>query len=175
MFRFALHLLIGIPAGLFAANASEWAVHKYVLHGLGRHKDSFWAFHWHDHHRAARKHGMYDAAYATPWRSEWNARSKEALSLVLATAPWALLLPIVPGFSAAVLYSNINYYLKHRRAHLDPAWANENLPWHVDHHLGPDQDANWCVTKPWFDILMGTRVPRTSAPEPRVSDAPTAV
>ena len=23
--------------------------------------------------------------------------------------------------------------------------------------MGPNQDANWCVTWPWFDQLMGTR------------------
>jgi hypothetical protein len=23
--------------------------------------------------------------------------------------------------------------------------------------MGPDQNANWCVTRPWFDVLMGTR------------------
>ena len=38
-------------------------------------------------------------------------------------------------------------------------WARENLPWHYDHHMGPDQNANWCVTKPWFDHVMGTRKP----------------
>ena len=36
--------------------------------------------------------------------------------------------------------------------------AREHLPWHVDHHLGRNQDTNWCVTKPWFDYIMGTRV-----------------
>ena len=25
--------------------------------------------------------------------------------------------------------------------------------------MGPDQDANWCVTHPFFDILLGTRKP----------------
>jgi len=24
--------------------------------------------------------------------------------------------------------------------------------------MGTDQDLNWCVTKPWFDYLLGTRV-----------------
>ena len=36
--------MIGIPIGLIAANASEWLIHKYVLHGPGKKKDSFWAF-----------------------------------------------------------------------------------------------------------------------------------
>jgi sterol desaturase/sphingolipid hydroxylase (fatty acid hydroxylase superfamily) len=50
------------------------------------------------------------------------------------------------------------YYTRHKRAHLDPEWAREHLPWHYDHHLGPDQDQNWCVTFPWFDWVVGTRV-----------------
>ena len=24
--------------------------------------------------------------------------------------------------------------------------------------MGPDQDQNWCVSWPWFDHIMGTRV-----------------
>ena len=29
----------------------------------------------------------------------------------------------------------------------------------MDHHLGPNQHANWCVTWPFFDIVMGTCEP----------------
>ena len=25
--------------------------------------------------------------------------------------------------------------------------------------MGSNQDANWCVTRPWFDWIMRTRVP----------------
>ena len=25
--------------------------------------------------------------------------------------------------------------------------------------MGPNQHANWCVTRPWFDHIMGTREP----------------
>jgi sterol desaturase/sphingolipid hydroxylase (fatty acid hydroxylase superfamily) len=51
------------------------------------------------------------------------------------------------------------YYRRHKRSHEDPGWAREHLRWHYDHHMGPDQDCNWCVTFPWFDHVMGTRVP----------------
>jgi len=37
--------MIGILAGLAYANASEWLIHKYALHGLGKRKGSVWAFH----------------------------------------------------------------------------------------------------------------------------------
>lgn len=34
----------------------------------------------------------------------------------------------------------------------------KRIPWHYDHHMTSNQNANWCVTKPWFDYIMGTRV-----------------
>ena len=66
---------------------------------------------------------------------------------------------MAPFFVGTLAYSAWNYYRKHKRAHLDPEWARANLPWHYDHHMGPNQHANWCVTRPWFDVLMGTRQP----------------
>jgi hypothetical protein len=155
--------MIGIPIALLACNVGEWVVHKYVLHGLGRKKGSFWSFHWHEHHREARTHAMRDATYdRSLWA--WHAQSKEALGLLgfgLAVVP---LLPIAPFFTATVWYSLVHYHRVHKRAHADPEWARVHLPWHVDHHLGPDQDANWCVTHPWFDQLVGTRVTAADGP-----------
>src|SRR5262245_50757626 len=150
--------MIGIPLGLAYSNAGEWFIHKYVLHGSGRKRKSYWSFHWLEHHRAARLEHMRDADYE---RSvfRWNAQGKEALALGLAAVAHLPLFPIAPFFTGTVVYSMLNYYRKHKRAHLDPEWAKEHLPWHYDHHMGPDQDANWCVTKPWFDHLMGTRKP----------------
>lgn len=150
--------MIGIPLGLAFANATEWVVHKHVLHGLGRDKQSFWAFHWHDHHKASRKHGHIDTDYLDTV-FQWNGQGKEALTLSLLTLSVTPLTPVAPFFVGTCVYSAINYYIKHRRSHLDPEWAREHLPWHYDHHMGPNQDANWCVTRPWFDILMGTREP----------------
>ena len=40
---------------------------------------------------------------------------------------------------------------------MDPAWAREKVPWHYDHHMAPNQDANWGVRRDWVDRLMGTR------------------
>lgn len=155
--------MIGVPLGLLYANAGEWLVHKYILHGLGRRKGSFWSFHWHEHHRASRKEGMRDEAYAQPLRG-WNAQTKEALALALSAVAHAPLFPVAPFFTATVWYSMAHYYVVHRKAHLDPAWAERHLPWHVDHHLGLNQDANWCVTRPWFDRILGTRVARDARP-----------
>jgi len=149
--------LIEIPAGLLYGNAMEWLIHKYLLHGLGKNKSSFWSFHWHDHHRNARRKDMVDEDYQKPIKLA-EPPGKELVSLILAALAHAPLFFIAPFFTLTVWYCAFNYHRVHKKSHLDPEWARENMPWHVDHHMGPDQDQNWCVTKPWFDIIMGTRV-----------------
>ncbi len=151
--------MLGIPLGLGLVNATEYVVHRYILHGLGKNPKSPFKFHWHDHHRAARKHGGVDDAYGKSLFKVWNAQTKEALAIVAGGLAVTPLLPVAPFFVGAVWYGAVNYYIKHRRAHLDPAWARKHLPWHYDHHMGPNQHANWCVTRPWMDYVMGTREP----------------
>ena len=148
--------MFGIALGLIYANAGEWLIHKYVLHGLGRRRSSFWSYHWHEHHRHARKLDHRDPDYE---RSvfRWNAQGKEALGLVTLGLAHLVLLPSAPVFVVTVELGALRYYLVHKRAHRDPEWARARLPWHYDHHMGPNQDANWCVSWPWFDWVMGTR------------------
>jgi hypothetical protein len=150
--------MLGIPLGLAVANMSEWVFHKYVTHGLGRRPDGFWSFHWHEHHRSARKHDFVDDAYRKSL-FQWNPQSKEAVALLGGAVAVAPLFPVAPFFVGTLWYGAYNYYRKHKRAHLDPEWAKRELPWHYDHHMGPDQNTNWCVTRPWADHLMGTRRP----------------
>jgi hypothetical protein len=149
--------MIGIPLGLLYSNAMEWVLHKHLLHGQGKDKKSFWSFHWHEHHNKSRRHDMQDDQYAHPPFKHWDAHTKEAVALLAGAVVHAPLLPVAPFFTLAVWYSAAHYYRVHKKAHQDPAWAREHLPWHVDHHMGPDQHKNWCVTHPLFDLVMGTR------------------
>ena len=148
--------MIGIPLGLAAVNAGEWLIHKHWLHGLGKNKKSFWAFHWHEHHREARKHDMFDPQYVRSVFT-WSPQGKEAAALVAGAVTLVPLFPVAPFFTGTVWYRMLRYYQIHKKAHLDSSWAKENVPWHVDHHMGKDQNANWCVTNPWFDYVLGTR------------------
>jgi hypothetical protein len=153
-----LSVVVGIVAGLAVTNIGEWVIHKYLLHHLGAKRSSFWAFHWHQHHRSVRRHKMVDALYVAEasGQSEW---SRELKSIVIGgIIGGAILMPFVPAFVITVWYRLYRYYLVHRRSHLDSDWARTNLPWHYDHHMGKSQNANWCVTHPWFDYIMGTRV-----------------
>lgn len=150
--------MLGIPIGLAVANAAEWLIHKHVLHGQGRVRGSFWSFHWHEHHRNARSNGFVDPDYERSVLA-WNAQGKEAFGLVGMALLVTPLFPVAPFFVLTSYYASYHYYRVHKRAHQEPDWAREHVPWHYDHHMGPNQDSNWCVTRPWFDIVMGTREP----------------
>ena len=153
----------GFIAGLIIANGFEWIAHKYVLHGTHRVgqprfspvPDSMKS-HW-EHHREVRKTDFSDYGYVEGIRN-WRTRN-EIMSLAVTVGVFApLFYPISKGMSLAVFYSAANYYYVHRRAHLKPEGAKKTIPWHYDHHMNSNQDANWCVTKPWFDYILGTRV-----------------
>ncbi|AKQ63622.1 hypothetical protein A176_000534 [Myxococcus hansupus] len=148
--------MIGIPLGWVYSNFGEWVLHRSVLHGLGKNRKSFWSFHWHEHHQKSRRNDMVDDQYMRSlWT--WSAQTKELVGLAVLALAHAPLLPVAPFFVGTVWACAANYYFVHRRAHLDPKWAREHLPWHYDHHMGKEQNANWCVTHPFFDLVMGTR------------------
>lgn len=150
--------MLGFALGVFVSNGFEWAFHKYALHGLARKKTSYWAFHWHEHHKNVRKSGGYDPMYNEPILKT-PSKAKEVLGVITGPLLAAPLLPVLPGFFVGACANSVAYYFIHKKAHLDPAWGRKWVPWHVDHHLGPDQHKNWCVTWPLFDWIMGTRVP----------------
>ena len=92
-----------------------------------------------------------------PWGKD--GPSKEVRALALLALPHSLMLPFAPFFILGTYIGAIRYYFVHRKSHIDLEWAKENVPWHYDHHMGPNQHANWGVTGCWMDIIMGTREP----------------
>ena len=156
-------MLKGFLAGLVVANAFEWVAHKYILHGTHRKGQPRYSpvpesmrSHW-EHHREVRKTEFFDHGYVEGL-SNWRTKNEVISLTAVATVFGLAFYPFSKGMSAAALYSACNYYYIHRRAHLEPEWAKVTIPWHYDHHMNSNQDANWCVTKPWFDYLLGTRV-----------------
>jgi len=140
-----------VLVALVLANLYEWILHKYVLHALGKKKSNPFHYHW-THHRAVRKSGGYDAEY-----EKLLPLSEEARWLL---AVFTLNLPLLWIFPYAVVTFSgyaIAYYFLHRKAHMDIEWGKRWLPWHYDHHLGKNQDLNWCVLFPLWDHILGTR------------------
>ncbi len=154
--------MIGFPIALLFANGFEWYAHKYVLHGTPRPgkgrtspRPALMKAHW-AHHKVCRQQDFDEPGYREGLSNE-RVRL-EATSLALTAGAFTILAPVAPFFVLGAWYSAGRYYYVHRRAHLDHAWAKQHVPWHYDHHMNSNQDANWCVTRPWFDYLMGTRV-----------------
>tara|TARA_Y100000296_G_C5164344_1_gene253706 strand:- start:650 stop:1099 length:450 start_codon:yes stop_codon:yes gene_type:complete len=141
-------ILLQVVLAMILANFYEWWAHKNILHLIGKTKNSFWSFHWSDHHKACNQnHNRDDKVYI-----------KEILVLILAVAvhfPVYWLSPVC--FFTLVAYA-VAYYFVHRKAHKNPTWGKKYLKWHWDHHMGKDQDANWCILFPLFDYVMYTRV-----------------
>lgn len=148
--------MIEFLLGIILANMMEWIIHRYVLHGLGKKRNSFWKFHWHDHHQVVRKNNFYDFSYHEPIR--WNSHGKELFGLILINIIFSPLFLFSVYMSVGAIFSTVLYYIIHRYCHLNPEWAKKYTPWHYDHHMGKNQDKNWCVTFPLFDYIMNTRV-----------------
>ncbi len=155
--------MIGIPIALLAANGVEWYLHKYALHGVpkaggGRKalSEPFMKRHWAHHKRVRltkyRDDELYGSFYESP---DAIAEAKALLQICAVTS---LALPIAPFFTLTTYYCAWNYWYVHSQSHVDPEWGKKKIPWHYDHHMNTNQDANWGVTKPWFDYIMGTRV-----------------
>ncbi len=155
--------MLGIQVALFFANGVEWYLHKHALHGVkqaGGGRKSLSAidtkYHW-THHRHVRLHQYRDdELYRYPLRSASGRNEIKRVAMLAGLT--TLVFPVAPFFTLTSYYCGWNYYHTHRKSHLDPDWGKKNIPWHYDHHMNTNQDANWCVTKPWFDYLMGTRV-----------------
>jgi sterol desaturase/sphingolipid hydroxylase (fatty acid hydroxylase superfamily) len=88
------------------------------------------------------------------WSTPTQAR--EAIGLAVIGLAHAPLFPLAPFYTSTIWYCLHRYRRVHRRAHLDPAWGRDHLPWHYDHHMG-DQDKNFGVVWSWFDVLAKTR------------------
>jgi hypothetical protein len=143
---------IWVIIGLVYANCLEWALHRYVLHGLGKTKGTIWSFHFHGHHKISRKNKGVDLDYKT-----WGFKKENMFLLILLLVHLPTLLFSYSFFFTLSLYTFL-YYFMHRKSHLDAGFCRTWMPWHWDHHMGRDQDANWCVLFPLADYVFRTRV-----------------
>ncbi len=148
------NILLAIPLGILTENFFEWLFHRYVLHGLGKKKDSWWSFHWHGHHKVARKNKMIDPDYQVSVKE--GLASKESLALLIGGVLISPLFRLFPVYTTTIWISGVLYFVLHRKAHLDSTWAEKWLPWHWRHHMEGNQQHNWNVTLPISDWILGT-------------------
>ena len=152
--------MLGIAAQLIGGwvygHLIEYSVHRWLLHGLGKKRKNPLSYHWHGHHRNSRQNNFFDPIYQEhPFK--WNAAGKELLGLTILTAMHIPIFWYLPWFGFSIGLSVIRYYQVHKKSHNDPGWTKKKIPWHYDHHMGLNQDANYGVRSDKFDHLFGTR------------------
>ncbi|HCA5184007.1 sterol desaturase family protein [Acinetobacter baumannii] len=149
--------MLGFPLGIFVANGLEWYFHKVWLHEFPtKYRNSPFFTHI-AHHKRARLNNFHDEGYAESMFKNAEIYNEKTALIGLAGAA-TVFLPVAPFFTAGLYYGIWNYWRIHAKSHLDLEYAKNRIPWHYDHHMTSNQNANWCVTRPWFDYIMGTRV-----------------
>ena len=134
----------------------EYAVHRWILHGFGKKRDSILSFHFHEHHSLARRRNMHDEGYLAKGFYP-NSKTKEIIALVVAFFIHIPIAVIFPWAGLAVFVSMLSYYRVHSKSHKNVEWARFVLPWHYDHHMGPNQNKNFGVRTDFFDRVFKTR------------------
>lgn len=149
--------IVQIVLAFLYANLAELVWHRWVFHGLGKKKSSRFSTHWVFHHRAARKNAFRDSQYDS-FTGFNDDPMREVFELIFAALLHSPLFFIFPYFAGWLWVHAMLYFYIHRRSHIDVEWAKKWVPWHYDHHMGKNQDANWCVTFPFWDYIFGTRL-----------------
>ena len=135
-----MYMLIGL----------EWVIHKYFFHGLGKNKKSYFAGHWHIHHQTLSGKMIIRMITYKEFPPHPSVK-QELISLFILILLHTPVLFISPFFFGSLVYFSFRYFYIHRKVHTDVEWGKKYFPWHYDHHMGKNQDANWGVTHP----LMG--------------------
>jgi hypothetical protein len=139
-------MILQVIAGIFCASFLEWTVHKYLLHGK-RNKKPLIKFHWSGHHATARRNAFQDAVVSL----------RESIGILLLCILFAPMILFFPFVYYTMFFHAILYLFLHNVSHRYPSFGKRFMPWHYDHHMGVNQNLNWCVVHPLADYILGTR------------------
>ena len=132
-------------AGILYGNILEYVVHRYLFHGLGKKKDSMFAFHLREHHIKCRKNDYEDKRFS----------KVEFLGLLLLLMLHLPLLFVVPSFFGALATYAMAFIVIHNGLHFFPEFGKKYFKWHWNHHMR-NQNKSWGVVLPITDIFTGT-------------------
>lgn len=152
-----IEVVLLVVLGCLYGNFMEWFLHKYILHGLGQKPKSKFSFHWLQHHRLVRIKKYRDPSYDRDSLFAWNPRTQEIAWLGVVAALHAPVFWLAPVFGVTTLLWTVFYYLVHFISHKRPAIGKKYFRHHYEHHMGEDQEKNFCVTFPLMDYVFGTR------------------
>ena len=147
-----MFLLLEICLAWFYSHLLEYVLHRWFLHNPKR--KLLFRSHFGDHHKEARRNSMIDSKYLSRISLKGDPEIKGLILLLILHLPVAFIFPVA---YIVLFFMGVEYALIHYRSHQDIFWARQNVPWHYDHHMGTNQNANWGVRYPMFDIIFGTR------------------
>ena len=151
-------ILAQVFLGWIYGHIAEYALHRWLLHGVAIKTKKYLLFHFYEHHSKARSSLMLDDIYKFH-DIRWNAATKEITGLIFLLLVHVPLYFFVPAFYVMLLHAAAVYYFIHRKSHINFEWAKQTVPWHYDHHMGPNQHANYGVRSDLMDRIFKTRVP----------------
>jgi hypothetical protein len=132
-------------AGIVYANFIEFAVHKYLFHGLGKKRNSIFAFHLREHHINVKKNNFADKRFST----------RELIGIPVLLLTHLPLYYIAPSAYAALVLYGALFIIMHNLQHSYPEFSKKYFWWHWNHHMR-NQNKSWAVVIPIFDIFFGT-------------------
>ena len=107
-------------------------------------------FHW-KHPGIARKNDNLDPDYKL---KVFHNETYITLAAIILHTP---LVFVYPPFALTAIAYAAAYMVLHRMSHTYVDFFKKWMPWHYEHHMGKNQNANWCVLFPMMDYIMGTR------------------
>ena len=139
--------MISILLGFIYANFLDWGTHILLHKPRGK---SRFKFHW-KHHYEARTNENVDSDYK---QKLFHNETWITLAAIVLHTP---LFWYVPVFALVTVAYAAVYMVLHRKSHEHIEFFRRWMPWHYEHHMGKNQNKNWCVVCPLMDHVMGTR------------------
>ena len=131
--------------GFIHGSLIEYLVHRYLFHGLGKKKDSIFAYHLRDHHLVSRRNDFIDNKLSV----------HEAIGVVFLVALHVPAFFLSLYFFAGIAFYAFLFVALHNTMHKTPGLAKKYFWWHWNHHM-KNQNKSWNVVLPIFDLLTGT-------------------
>lgn len=141
--------IFAFAMGILYANAVEYFIHKHLFHGLGKKKNSIFAFHLREHHLITRRNKFIDK----------KVSKNEIIGIPLLLATHLPIAFCLPWFYAAISLYGIAFVLIHNILHRRPYLAKKYFWWHWNHHMS-NQNKSWAVVIPIFDKITGSLEPK---------------
>jgi len=143
--------IITFVLGVLYANVIEYIVHRYLFHGLGRKRNSIFAFHLREHHLIAKRNEFIDKKIS----------NNEIIGIPLILAAHIPIIFFAPYFYIAASLYGIAFILVHNIIHRNPGIAQKYFWWHWNHHMS-NQNKSWAVVVPILDKIIGSLEPKES-------------